>query len=74
VELPPAVRGWHALRHTYASTLLAEGTDLATVSRLMGHASIAETAQTYAHALPGRDDAARNVAAAALSTVVPARA
>jgi integrase len=66
LELPPAVRGWHALRHTYASTLLAAGTDLAVVSRLLGHATVTETATTYAHVLPGRTDAARNVAADAL--------
>jgi integrase len=66
LEVPDAVRGWHSLRHTYASTLLGAGTDLPTVARLLGHASITETATTYAHALPGRDDVVRNVAASAL--------
>lgn len=70
VELPPAVRGWHALRHTYASTMLAAGVELPTVSRLLGHASVVETATTYAHALPGRDVAVRDVAARALPFAV----
>lgn len=66
LDLPPAVRGWHALRHTYASTMLAAGVELPTVSRLLGHGSVVETAQTYAHAVPGRDVAVRDVASRAL--------
>ena len=36
------------LRHSFASHLLMAGSDLATVSRLMGHASLAMTMR-YAH-------------------------
>lgn len=39
----------HKVRHTFASLLLQAGTDLKTVSELMGHASITVTAEFYAH-------------------------
>jgi integrase len=51
------VIGPHALRHAHASALLADGWDLAAVSRRLGHGSVAVTATTYAHLL--EDDARR---------------
>lgn len=42
----------HTLRHTFASWLVMAGADLLTVSRLMGHASIKQVEQTYAHLSP----------------------
>lgn len=39
----------HSLRHTYASYLLAGGSDLATVKELLGHGSVITTGNTYAH-------------------------
>lgn len=39
----------HSLRHTFASTLFANGVDVKTVSQLLGHASIQITLNTYIH-------------------------
>jgi integrase len=42
----------HALRHTYASLALDAGKDVYYISRMLGHASISMTADTYARWLP----------------------
>ncbi len=39
---------WHTLRHTFASRQLREGTDIVTVSRLLGH-SVLQTTMRYVH-------------------------
>jgi len=44
---------FHGLRHSYASLMLADGTDIAIVSKLCGHSSISVTADIYAHLLKG---------------------
>ena len=54
----------HALRHAHASALLADGWDLAAVSRRLGHGSVAITASTYAHLI--EDDARRQQRRASL--------
>ena len=41
--------GVHSLRHTFASVLFSNGTDIKTVSTLLGHASIKITMDTYVH-------------------------
>ena len=46
-ELPPI--SFHGLRHCHASLMLASGADIAVVSKLLGHASIAITADVYGH-------------------------
>ncbi|MBO0555321.1 site-specific integrase [Clostridium botulinum] len=38
----------HELRHTYATTLIANGVDFKTVAKLMGH-SVEQTIRTYSH-------------------------
>lgn len=42
----------HGLRHTHGTLMLAAGVALHVVSRRLGHASEAFTAQVYAHVLP----------------------
>lgn len=41
--------GTHSLRHTFASILFADKVDIKTVSKLLGHASIQITLNTYIH-------------------------
>ena len=41
----------HALRHTHASVLLAEGVSINTISARLGHADVGVTQETYAHVL-----------------------
>jgi integrase len=43
---------FHALRHTAASLLLAEGTHPRVVMELLGHSTIALTMNTYSHVIP----------------------
>lgn len=43
-------RKFHSLRHTYATQLIKNGSQLITVSRLLGHGSI-KTTEIYAHVL-----------------------
>lgn len=60
--LAAGIRRWvrlHDLRHTYASLALQRGVPLLTVSRQLGHASIAVTADVYGHLAP---DATREAA------------
>jgi integrase len=40
---------FHGLRHCATSLMLASGADIAVVSKLMGHASIAVTSDVYGH-------------------------
>jgi integrase len=42
-------RRFHALRHTWATLALAEGVPLEVVSKNLGHAGLAITADVYAH-------------------------
>ena len=41
----------HSLRHSHGSLLLANGLDIATVSKRLGHSSITTTLDTYIHVL-----------------------
>lgn len=41
----------HALRHTHASVLLAEGVSIHTISARLGHANVSVTQDTYSHIL-----------------------
>ena len=48
----------HSLRHTNASLLIANGTDVATVSSLLGHAQVSITLDIYTHAFDKNKKAA----------------
>jgi len=50
--------GLHEARHTLASTMIAAGADLKTLSTCMGHSSITITIDRYGHLLPGSEEAA----------------
>ena len=46
-DLPPI--NPHAFRHTVASVLIANGTDIVTVSKQLGHAQVSTTSDRYSH-------------------------
>src|SRR5262249_9055995 len=48
----------HSLRHTHASTLIASGLDVLTISRRLGHGSAALTLNVYGHLFKPDDRAA----------------
>lgn len=64
-ELEPRP-GVHALRHTFASWLISEGTPLEAVQDQLGHESILTTRSVYAHLQPAVGVAAGKAASAAL--------
>lgn len=47
--------GIHSLRHTFASFLFAKGVDVKTVSKILGHANIQITLNTYVHMIKDAD-------------------
>jgi len=55
----------HALRHFYASALIAGGASVKVVQSRLGHASAVITLNTYGHLWPGDDDLTRDVMDAA---------
>jgi integrase len=58
----------HEARHTAASIMLAMGTRLEVVSRVLGHSSVTVTADVYAHLLGGeKRDAAQAMTSALLA-------
>ena len=46
---------FHALRHTHASILLANGIDVLRDSRQLGHSKASVTLDTYGHLVRGMD-------------------
>jgi integrase len=48
----PSGFGMHALRHTYASSLIAQNLHPKVIQERLGHASITETMDTYSHLFP----------------------
>jgi integrase len=72
---PPAVDAaglpqtviFRALRHFYASLLIRHGESVKTVQARLGHASAAETLDTYSHLWPDSDDRTRAAVDSVLS-------
>ena len=56
---PATGTGMHALRRYYASLLIRYGESVKTVQARLGHASAAETLDTYSHLWPDSDDRTR---------------
>ena len=48
----PRVCAFHALRHFYASGLIAAGADAKQLTEALGHSSIDVTIDVYGHLLP----------------------
>lgn len=65
MELPAEVT-CHDLRHYYASLLIRHGESVKTVQARLGHASAAETLDTYSHLWPDSDDRTREAIDAVL--------
>jgi integrase len=63
-KIPPAQlpedTTFHDLRHTFASTALAEGVPISEVSRWLGHKSITTTVDLYGHLVPEASGRARD--------------
>lgn len=60
---------FHGLRHQQASLQLAAGTDIAVVSKRLGHSSVSVTSDIYSHLLRSTD----HQAAANAASLVPSR-
>jgi integrase len=56
----PTTYGMHALRHTYASTLITAGLHAKVIQTRLGHKSITETMDTYGHLFPHQDHETSN--------------
>ena len=61
----------HELRHVHATLALRGGTDLKSLQRRLGHASLAMTLGLYAHALPTGDQQAAQALESALIEEAP---
>jgi integrase len=55
----PAGTSFHDLRHHYASLLIRHGESVKVVQARLGHASAAETLDTYSHLWPDSEDRTR---------------
>ncbi|HEY3546259.1 MAG TPA: site-specific integrase [Propionicimonas sp.] len=60
----------HALRHTFASALIADGCDVVTVQRALGHSSPSITLNVYSHLWPSAEDRTRSASAAFMASVL----
>jgi integrase len=63
--------GMHALRHAYASLLIAAGQSVKVVSDRLGHSNAAMTLNVYSHLFPADEDRTREAIDAAFGRDVP---
>jgi integrase len=63
----PATVTFHSLRHYFASALIQFGESVKVVQARLGHASAAETLDTYAHLWPDMEDRTREAVDIALA-------
>ena len=66
--LPTRTR-FHHLRHHYVSLFIRHGESVKTVQARLGHATAAETLDTYSHLWPDSDDRTREAVDAALGNL-----
>lgn len=59
IEYRKRADGMHALRHFYASVLLAQGVSIKELADYLGHADPGFTLRTYTHLLPSSHERAR---------------
>ena len=65
----PADATFHDLRHTFASTALAENVPVSDVSRWLGHRSVTTTVDLYGHLVPDATGRARDALDRAFGTL-----
>jgi integrase len=64
----------HSLRHFFASGRIADGCDVVTAQRAMGHSSPTITLNTYSHLWPTAEDRTRSAAAGLMQAALGAPA
>jgi integrase len=62
---------FHDLRHFYALALIAANLNPKVIQARMGHATMAETMDTYGHLFPDSEDLGRGAVDDALGTAAP---
>jgi integrase len=63
-----AVDGMHALRHFYASALLAQGVSIKELAEYLGHSDPGFTLRTYTHLVPSSFQRARTAITASFNS------
>ncbi len=53
----------HAFRHTAASIMITHGTDVVTVSKMLGHSKVSTTEDIYSHVIEESKQQAGNILA-----------
>ncbi|GAB2843441.1 tyrosine-type recombinase/integrase [Microbacterium insulae] len=59
----------HTLRHTFASNLIAQGCDVVTVQRALGHSTPSITLNVYSHLWPSAEDKTRSATASFMGEI-----